>query len=168
MLIKNVKPRSPRHEKYYTCRDEPYLDIMFNITMRSETPFYTVNLIVPCMDISFLTVLVFYLPSDSGQKASYTMYGHLLPDYSGFLSSVGLRRECKLHIVWTSPSWLFWCSFYLPSDSGEKASYTLYGHLLPDCSGLLSSLGLRREGKLHIVMTSSWLFWSTTFHQTSK
>ncbi|KAB7494761.1 Acetylcholine receptor subunit beta-like 2, partial [Armadillidium nasatum] len=57
-----------RHEKYYTCCKEPYLDITFNITMRRKTLFYTVNLIIPCMGISFLTVLVFYLPSDSGEK----------------------------------------------------------------------------------------------------
>ncbi|GLH07070.1 Nicotinic acetylcholine receptor alpha 3 subunit [Gryllus bimaculatus] len=59
-----------RNEKYYTCCDEPYLDITFNITMRRKTLFYTVNLIIPCMGISFLTVLVFYLPSDSGEKGS--------------------------------------------------------------------------------------------------
>lgn len=57
-----------RNEKFYTCCDEPYLDITFNITMRRKTLFYTVNLIIPCMGISFLTVLVFYLPSDSGEK----------------------------------------------------------------------------------------------------
>ena len=59
-----------RNVKFYTCCDEPYLDITFNITMRRKTLFYTVNLIIPCMGISFLTVLVFYLPSDSGEKAS--------------------------------------------------------------------------------------------------
>jgi nicotinic acetylcholine receptor, invertebrate len=60
-----------RNEKFYTCCDEPYLDITFNITMRRKTLFYTVNLIIPCMGISFLTVLTFYLPSDSGEKVTY-------------------------------------------------------------------------------------------------
>ena len=62
-----------RNVKYYTCCDEPYLDITFNVTMRRKTLFYTVNLIIPCMGISFLTVLVFYLPSDSGEKVSDLM-----------------------------------------------------------------------------------------------
>ena len=63
-----------RNVKFYTCCDEPYLDITFNITMRRKTLFYTVNLIIPCMGISFLTVLVFYLPSDSGEKVRAKKY----------------------------------------------------------------------------------------------
>ena len=47
-----------------------FLDITFNLTMRRKTLFYTVNLIIPCVGISFLTVLVFYLPSDSGEKVT--------------------------------------------------------------------------------------------------
>lgn len=62
-----------RNEKYYTCCDEPYLDITFNITMRRKTLFYTVNIIIPCMGISFLTVLTFYLPSDSGEKVTLSI-----------------------------------------------------------------------------------------------
>ncbi|XP_060527785.1 acetylcholine receptor subunit alpha-L1 [Cylas formicarius] len=57
-----------RHEKYYPCCPEPYPDIFFNITLRRKTLFYTVNLIVPCVGISYLSVLVFYLPADSGEK----------------------------------------------------------------------------------------------------
>ncbi|CAF1101015.1 unnamed protein product, partial [Brachionus calyciflorus] len=54
--------------KNYDCCAEPYYDIYFNITIRRKTLFYTVNLIIPCVNISFLSVLVFYLPSDSGEK----------------------------------------------------------------------------------------------------
>lgn len=59
-----------RNEKFYSCCEEPYPDIIFNITLRRKTLFYTVNLIIPCVGISFLSVLVFYLPSDSGEKIS--------------------------------------------------------------------------------------------------
>jgi nicotinic acetylcholine receptor len=54
--------------KFYDCCKEPFYDIYFNITIRRKTLFYTVNLIIPCVNISFLSVLVFYLPSDSGEK----------------------------------------------------------------------------------------------------
>jgi nicotinic acetylcholine receptor len=64
--IMNVPAR--RNVKTYPCCPEPYPDITFNITLRRKTLFYTVNLIVPCVGISFLTVLTFYLPSDSGEK----------------------------------------------------------------------------------------------------
>ncbi|XP_014471868.1 PREDICTED: acetylcholine receptor subunit alpha-L1 isoform X2 [Dinoponera quadriceps] len=57
-----------RHTKYYPCCHEPYPDIFFNITLRRKTLFYTVNLIVPCVSISYLSVLAFYLPADSGEK----------------------------------------------------------------------------------------------------
>nr|CAD7446648.1 unnamed protein product [Timema bartmani] len=87
-----------RNEEYYPCCTEPYSDmspyvpdiqpyvpdiqpyipdmspyvpdITFNMTMRRKTLFYTVNLIIPCVGITFLTVLVFYLPSDSGEKVT--------------------------------------------------------------------------------------------------
>uniref|UniRef100_A0A8D9ER18 Acetylcholine receptor subunit alpha-L1 n=1 Tax=Cacopsylla melanoneura TaxID=428564 RepID=A0A8D9ER18_9HEMI len=57
-----------RHVKFYTCCAEPYPDIFFNITLRRKTLFYTVNLIVPCVGISYLSVLVFYLPAASNEK----------------------------------------------------------------------------------------------------
>ena len=52
----------------------PILDITFMMTLRRKTLFYTVNLIIPCVGISFLTVLVFYLPSDSGEKVRFEKY----------------------------------------------------------------------------------------------
>lgn len=47
---------------------ELYPDLTFNITLRRKTLFYNVNLIIPCVSLSFLTVLVFYLPSECSEK----------------------------------------------------------------------------------------------------
>ena len=60
-----------KYNKYYTCCSEPYPDIKFNITMRRKTLFYTVNLIMPTVAICMVTVLVFYIPSDSGKCLRY-------------------------------------------------------------------------------------------------
>lgn len=51
--------------------------------MRRKTLFYTVNLIIPCMGISFLTILVFYLPSDSGEKVSESRHSTSVLNYFG-------------------------------------------------------------------------------------
>lgn len=59
-----------RNVRKYTCCPQTYTDITFLITIRRKTLFYTVNLIIPCVGISFLTVLTFYLPSDSGEKVA--------------------------------------------------------------------------------------------------
>lgn len=45
-------------------------DITFYIIIRRKTLFYTVNLILPTVLISFLCVLVFYLPAEAGEKVS--------------------------------------------------------------------------------------------------
>lgn len=81
-----------RNEKFYTCCTEPYLDITFNITMRRKTLFYTVNLIIPCMGISFLTILVFYLPSDSGEKVNVSRSDRQLSQLL-FLSIPGVTQH---------------------------------------------------------------------------
>ena len=57
-----------KYIKFYTCCSAPYPDIKFSITLRRKTLFYTVNLIMPCVAICLVTVLVFYIPSDSGEK----------------------------------------------------------------------------------------------------
>ncbi|KAL4655659.1 neuronal acetylcholine receptor subunit alpha-4-like [Arapaima gigas] len=54
--------------KKYKCCAEIYPDITYSFIIRRLPLFYTINLIVPCMLIACLTVLVFYLPSDCGEK----------------------------------------------------------------------------------------------------
>ena len=68
-----INVTATRKEKFYPCCPEPYPDITFYITLRRRTLFYTINLIMPCIAISALTVLVFYLPSDSGEKITLSI-----------------------------------------------------------------------------------------------
>ncbi|KAJ8390990.1 hypothetical protein AAFF_G00097680 [Aldrovandia affinis] len=59
-----------KHDIKYNCCEEIYPDITYSFYIRRLPLFYTVNLIIPCLLISFLTVLVFYLPSDCGEKVT--------------------------------------------------------------------------------------------------
>uniref|UniRef100_A0A7E4UWC0 Neur_chan_LBD domain-containing protein n=1 Tax=Panagrellus redivivus TaxID=6233 RepID=A0A7E4UWC0_PANRE len=65
--------RAYLQERTYVARipeGSKYADITYELVLRRKPMFYTVNLVFPCVAISFLTVLVFYLPSDSGEKVS--------------------------------------------------------------------------------------------------
>ncbi|XP_044046843.1 neuronal acetylcholine receptor subunit beta-2 isoform X1 [Siniperca chuatsi] len=48
--------------------DITYLDITYDFVIQRKPLFYTINLIIPCVLITSLAILVFYLPSDCGEK----------------------------------------------------------------------------------------------------
>ncbi|XP_039225684.1 neuronal acetylcholine receptor subunit alpha-10-like [Crotalus tigris] len=54
----------------YGCCSEPYPDVTYKLVLRRRASFYVFNLLVPCVMISFLAPLGFYLPADSGEKVS--------------------------------------------------------------------------------------------------
>ncbi|XP_041961615.1 neuronal acetylcholine receptor subunit beta-2 [Alosa sapidissima] len=49
-------------------QDANYVDITYDFIIRRKPLFYTINLIIPCVLITSLAILVFYLPSDCGEK----------------------------------------------------------------------------------------------------
>ena len=57
-----------RNEMRYQCCDEPYPDVTFTIQMRRRTLYYLFNIIFPCLWLTVLSLLGFWLPPDSGEK----------------------------------------------------------------------------------------------------
>ncbi|XP_026884798.2 acetylcholine receptor subunit alpha [Electrophorus electricus] len=66
--------RNWKHWVYYACcPDTPYLDITYHFLMLRLPLYFIVNVIIPCILFSFLTGLVFYLPTDSGEKMTLSI-----------------------------------------------------------------------------------------------
>ncbi|CAH1103702.1 unnamed protein product [Psylliodes chrysocephalus] len=61
---------SVKHVEYYSCCPEPYPDITYTIKLRRRPLFYVFNLILPCILINGIALLVFYVPSESGEKVT--------------------------------------------------------------------------------------------------
>lgn len=61
------------NEVYYDCCEESFPDVTFAIVIRRKMLFYLVNLILPVALMTFMTVSVFYLPSDSNEKVTLSI-----------------------------------------------------------------------------------------------
>lgn len=65
-----VKLHAERNVVYYSCCAEPYPDVTYVIQMRRKPLFYVFNMILPCLLITLVALLGFYIPSDSGEKVT--------------------------------------------------------------------------------------------------
>ncbi|XP_076443609.1 uncharacterized protein LOC143282052 [Babylonia areolata] len=63
-----IDVRVRRTEMYYACCSEPYPDVRFTIIIRRKTLYYLFNIIFPCLWLTILSLLGFWLPPDSGEK----------------------------------------------------------------------------------------------------
>ncbi|XP_055335167.1 acetylcholine receptor subunit beta-like 1 [Paramacrobiotus metropolitanus] len=58
---------------YYTPDKQPRIEMVYYFVIQRRPLFYTVNLLIPTCLVTFLTVLVFYLPSASGEKVALSI-----------------------------------------------------------------------------------------------
>ncbi|CAL4133686.1 unnamed protein product, partial [Meganyctiphanes norvegica] len=65
-----VEFTAQKHTEFYSCCPEPYPDITYTIMLRRRPMFYVFNLILPCVLINGIALLVFYVPSESGEKVT--------------------------------------------------------------------------------------------------
>ncbi|CAK8697123.1 unnamed protein product [Clavelina lepadiformis] len=52
----------------YKCCPEKYVDVSFTLVMRRRTMFFVMNLILPCILNSVLTLITFFLPAAAAEK----------------------------------------------------------------------------------------------------
>ena len=67
-----------RNEKRYDCCPEVYIDITFTVQIQRRRLYYIFNLVVPCFMMSCLSLLVFSMPPDAGEKITCGMCACLL------------------------------------------------------------------------------------------
>ncbi|CAF0719259.1 unnamed protein product [Brachionus calyciflorus] len=65
-----IRTYSVRNVVYYPCCVEPFPDVVFTLIIKRKVLYFTVNVILPCLMLSALTLLVFVIPSDSGDKVT--------------------------------------------------------------------------------------------------
>ncbi|XP_050394708.1 neuronal acetylcholine receptor subunit beta-3 isoform X2 [Patella vulgata] len=59
--------------KYYPCCPEPYVDLTFTLKIKRKVAFYSYILILPCLLLSSLTLVLFWLPPESPAKMQLGM-----------------------------------------------------------------------------------------------
>lgn len=57
-----------RNVERYTCCAEPFIDLTFWITIRRKATFYAYTLILPCVLLTSLTLILFWIPAESPAK----------------------------------------------------------------------------------------------------
>ena len=57
-----------RNVKFYPCCEEPYPDLTFTLKLKRIAAFYNYILILPCVLLSSLTLVIFWLPPESPAK----------------------------------------------------------------------------------------------------
>ncbi|XP_041670442.1 acetylcholine receptor subunit delta isoform X2 [Cheilinus undulatus] len=67
------RPAKRNTYKHIPVESNKHQDITFYLIIKRKPLFYIVNIIIPCVLISFLASLVYYLPADSGEKMTLSI-----------------------------------------------------------------------------------------------
>ncbi|KAL4227369.1 Neuronal acetylcholine receptor subunit alpha-7 [Mactra antiquata] len=106
-----------RNVQEYECCPEFYIDLTYTIHIRRRTLYYGFNIIIPCLLISSMSLLLFLLPPDAGEKISLgvtillslmvflLLVAETMPPTSDALPLIGIYFCCIM--VMTSLSVLF-------------------------------------------------------------
>ncbi|KAK3727985.1 hypothetical protein QZH41_015939, partial [Actinostola sp. cb2023] len=65
--------KAMRKISYFSCCKAPYLTLVYMFHLRRRALFYFMNLILPCVLLTFLSAITFRFPPESGERVSLTI-----------------------------------------------------------------------------------------------
>ncbi|CAG2223424.1 CHRNN [Mytilus edulis] len=68
-----ISSRAKKTVFRYACCDEPFVDLTFHLKIKRQPAFYNYILILPCILLSSLTLVLFWLPPESPAKMQLGM-----------------------------------------------------------------------------------------------
>jgi len=69
-----LKTNATRNIFKYSCCPEVYIDLTYQISFRRSATFYTYILILPCVLLTSLTLVLYWIPPESPVKMALGMY----------------------------------------------------------------------------------------------
>ncbi|XP_071504068.1 neuronal acetylcholine receptor subunit alpha-3-like [Diadema antillarum] len=101
-----------RHKLQYACCDNYiYVDLTFQFVLHRKSLFYIVTFVLPCIMITFLTIFVFYVPSNCGEKVTLCisillalivfllLIAEMIPTTSGSIPLIGVYLLFSMAMV---------------------------------------------------------------------
>ena len=68
-----VSVKVSRKESKYSCCPAEFAELYYHLIFKRRSEFYVIYLICPCVFLSLLSLLVFYLPADCGEKLTLSI-----------------------------------------------------------------------------------------------
>ena len=102
-----IATKTKRNVVNYACCKEPFPDVTFTIVLRRRTLYYIMNVVIPCLLLSGLSILGFWLPVGTSEKVSLGLTVLLaffvlglsiadrIPETSEFVPLIGKKFICS-------------------------------------------------------------------------
>lgn len=87
-----------RNVVFYSCCAEPYPDITFYIHIQRRPLFYVFNMVMPCIMITLVALLGFYIPSDSGKYNNTVQLQYFYSYFNSYIAADCLLSAKKSYL----------------------------------------------------------------------
>ena len=99
---KIIKAPAKKRVQHYTCCPEPFVDLAFTLVFQRRATFYNYILILPCILLTSITLVLFWIPPESPAKL-------MLGESPSLLIHWILFESIAVYVPWVSHL-LYWAT----------------------------------------------------------